>query len=51
VNVTDDVFEAVKFAVFIHGLAGEIAERDKGTTGVIASDIAENICYAVKQVR
>ena len=51
VNVTDDVFEAVKFAVFIHGLAGEIAERDKGTAGVIASDIAENICYAVKQVR
>jgi NAD(P)H-hydrate epimerase len=48
VNVTNDIFEAVKFAVFIHGLAGEIAEKDKGMTGVIASDIAENICYAVK---
>ncbi|MDR0800770.1 MAG: NAD(P)H-hydrate dehydratase [Endomicrobium sp.] len=50
VNVTDDIFEAVKFAVFIHGLAGEIAERDKGTAGVIASDIVENICYAIKQM-
>ncbi|GHT09265.1 hypothetical protein AGMMS49532_06720 [Endomicrobiia bacterium] len=50
VNVTDDVFEAVTFAVFIHGLAGEIAEKDKGMTGVIASDIAENICYAIKQI-
>jgi NAD(P)H-hydrate epimerase len=50
VNVTDDIFEAVTFAVFIHGLAGEIAEKDKGVTGVIASDIAENICYAIKQI-
>jgi NAD(P)H-hydrate epimerase len=50
VNVTDDIFEAVTFAVFIHGLAGEIAEKDKGMTGIIASDIAENICYAIKQI-
>ncbi|MDR3256381.1 MAG: NAD(P)H-hydrate dehydratase [Endomicrobium sp.] len=50
VNITDNVFEAVKFAVFIHGLAGELAEKDKGTTGVIASDIVENICYAIKQI-
>jgi NAD(P)H-hydrate epimerase len=50
VNVTDDIFEAVTFAVFIHGLAGEIAEKDKGVTGIIASDIAENICYAVRQI-
>jgi NAD(P)H-hydrate epimerase len=50
VNVTADIFEAVTFAVFIHGLAGEIAEKDKGMTGVVASDIAENICYAVKHI-
>ncbi|OEG70658.1 hypothetical protein ATZ36_16895 [Candidatus Endomicrobiellum trichonymphae] len=50
VNVTDDIFEAVTFAVFIHGFAGEIAEKDKGMTGIIASDIVENICYAVKQI-
>jgi NAD(P)H-hydrate epimerase len=50
VNVTDDIFEAVTFAVFIHGLAGEIAEKDKGMTGIIASDIAENTCYAIKHI-
>ncbi|MDR3330920.1 MAG: NAD(P)H-hydrate dehydratase [Endomicrobium sp.] len=48
--IADDIFKAVKFAVFIHGLAGEIAEKDKGTTGVIASDIVENICYAIKNI-
>jgi NAD(P)H-hydrate epimerase len=50
VNITDDIFEAVKFAVFVHGIAGKAAENDKGQAGVISSDIAENICYAVKQL-
>ncbi|MCA6072986.1 MAG: NAD(P)H-hydrate dehydratase [Endomicrobium sp.] len=50
VNITDDIFEAAKFAVFVHGLAGELAEKDKGQTGVISSDIAENICYVIKQI-
>ncbi|MDR3274652.1 MAG: NAD(P)H-hydrate dehydratase [Endomicrobium sp.] len=49
-NITDDKFEAAKFAVFVHGLAGEIAEQDKGTTGVVASDIAESVCYAIKKL-
>jgi len=50
VGIVEDTFEAVKFAVFIHGLAGEFAEEDKGSAGVIASDIAENVCYAVKSL-
>ncbi|MDR1926236.1 MAG: NAD(P)H-hydrate dehydratase [Endomicrobium sp.] len=50
VNITDDIFEAVKFAVFVHGIAGKAAESDKGQAGVISSDIAESICYAVKQL-
>jgi NAD(P)H-hydrate epimerase len=50
VNIINDMFEAAKFSVFIHGLSGELAEKDKGQTGVIASDIAENVCYAIKQV-
>ncbi|GHT42322.1 hypothetical protein AGMMS49921_07460 [Endomicrobiia bacterium] len=50
VNITDDIFEASKFAVFVHGLAGEISEKDKGQTGVISSDIAKNICYAIKKL-
>ncbi|MCL2334799.1 MAG: NAD(P)H-hydrate dehydratase [Endomicrobia bacterium] len=49
-GINPDLFEAVKFAVFIHGLAGEISEKDKGAAGVIASDISENMCYAVKQL-
>jgi NAD(P)H-hydrate epimerase len=48
--VDPDLFEAVKFAVYIHGLAGEFAEREKGSSGVAASDISENICYAVKKI-
>ncbi|MDR0956933.1 MAG: NAD(P)H-hydrate dehydratase [Endomicrobium sp.] len=50
INIINDMFDAAKFSVFIHGLAGELAEKDKGQTGVIASDIAENICYAIKQL-
>ncbi|GMO67872.1 MAG: hypothetical protein Nk1A_6440 [Endomicrobiia bacterium] len=50
VNVIDDTFEAVKFAVFVHGLTGEFVEKHKGTTGVIASDIAENVCYTIKRL-
>jgi NAD(P)H-hydrate epimerase len=50
VNIEDDMFEASKFAVFVHGLAGEMAEKDKGQAGVISSDIVENICYAIKQI-
>ncbi|MDR3071650.1 MAG: NAD(P)H-hydrate dehydratase [Endomicrobium sp.] len=49
-SITDDLFEAAKFAVFVHGLAGEIAEKDRGQIGVVASDIAENTCYAIKQM-
>jgi len=48
VNITDDIFEAVKFAVYTHGLAGEISEKSRGASGVIASDIAENVCYSIK---
>jgi len=51
VSVIDDVFEAVKFAVFIHGLAGELAEKHRGVSGVIASDIAESVCYIIKCLR
>ena len=46
-NTCEDLFEISKFAVYIHGLAGEIAEKDKGI-GVIASDIIENIPYALR---
>jgi len=50
VNFISNTFDAVKFAVFVHGLAGELSEVDKGTTGVMARDIIENICYAIKKI-
>ncbi|MDR3306608.1 MAG: NAD(P)H-hydrate dehydratase [Endomicrobium sp.] len=50
VNIGDDIFDAVKFAVFVHGLAGELSEKEKCQASVVASDIAENIHRVVKQV-
>jgi NAD(P)H-hydrate epimerase len=50
VNYTIDLFEATKFSVFIHGLAGELSEYTKGTVGLIASDIAMNVRYVIQQL-
>ncbi|MDR2812034.1 MAG: NAD(P)H-hydrate dehydratase [Endomicrobium sp.] len=50
INIGDDIFEAVKFAVFVHGLAGELAEKEKFQISIVASDIAENIYRAIKQI-
>jgi NAD(P)H-hydrate epimerase len=50
VNFIGNTFDAVKFAVFVHGLAGELAEADKGAAGVMARDVVENICYAIKKI-
>jgi NAD(P)H-hydrate epimerase len=50
VNFVGNTFDAVKFAVFVHGLAGELAEADKGEAGVMARDVVENICYAIKKI-
>lgn len=46
----NDLFEASKFAVYVHGLAGEAAEQEKGSTGVIASDIVENIPTVMRRL-
>ena len=35
-------------AVYIHGVAGELAAADHGDYGVVASDIAENIGRAIR---
>ncbi|MDR0915285.1 MAG: NAD(P)H-hydrate dehydratase [Endomicrobium sp.] len=50
VNYTIDIFEATKFAVFIHGLAGEWTEYIKGTVGILASDVAANISLIIHQL-
>ena len=42
-------FKAAKYAVYIHGLAGDIAAKDKTQVGLIASDIINRIPEAIKK--
>ncbi len=44
-----DVFSASKFAVYLHGLAGDLAAKEKTQLGMIASDIIEKIPRAIKK--
>jgi len=43
-------FEAAKFGAYVHGLAGELAEKEKGENGVTASDICEKIPYVLNKM-
>lgn len=43
-----NAFSAAKYAVYIHGLAGDIAAKDKTQMGLIASDIINRIPDALK---
>ena len=43
-----DAFSAAKYATYIHGLAGDIAAKDKTQIGLIASDIISRIPDALK---
>lgn len=40
-------FDAAKLSVYVHGLAGDMAKKEKGVLGLIASDIIENIPKAI----
>ena len=42
------IFESAKLGVYLHGLVGDLAKRDKGEYGLIASDIMEAIPYGIK---
>lgn len=44
-----DVFTAARFGVYIHGLAGDLAVKDKTETCLIASDIIEYLPKAIKK--
>lgn len=43
------LFEAAKVAVYLHGLAGDLAAGEKTQPGMIASDIIANIPEALKK--
>jgi len=42
-------FEAAKYAVYLHGLAGDLAAKDKTQISLIASDIIAKIPEAIKR--
>jgi ADP-dependent NAD(P)H-hydrate dehydratase / NAD(P)H-hydrate epimerase len=41
-------FDAAKYAVYLHGLAGDLAAKDKSQLGMVASDIIARIPEAIK---
>ncbi|MCM8783541.1 MAG: NAD(P)H-hydrate dehydratase [Candidatus Omnitrophica bacterium] len=43
-------FESAKLGVYLHGLAGDLAKKEKTDYGLIASDILENIPKAIKRL-
>ena len=43
-----DAFSAAKYAVYLHGLAGDLAAKEKTQISLIASDIIDKIPVAIK---
>lgn len=48
---SSSLMSAVSAAVFVHGLAGDIAAESKGQDGLMASDIMESVPAAILRIR
>ncbi|MFC1916942.1 NAD(P)H-hydrate dehydratase, partial [Chloroflexota bacterium] len=46
-----NIEEAVRTGVFIHGLSGDMASKEKGPDGMTAQDILDFLPYAVRYYR
>jgi NAD(P)H-hydrate epimerase len=44
-----DAFSAAKYAVYLHGVAGDLAAKEKTQLGLVASDIIDKIPEAIKR--
>ena len=42
-------FDAARLGVYLHGLAGDVAAKERGEIGLIASDVADRIPQAIRQ--
>lgn len=42
-------FDAARLGVYLHGLAGDLAAAERGTVGLIASDVLDRIPAAIRQ--
>ncbi len=51
IGQTDQLSDAVALAVYLHGLAGDLAARDVGQTGLIAGDIAARLGVATTMLQ
>ncbi len=43
------LFDAARLGVYLHGLAGDLAARERGQVGLLASDLLDRIPLAIRQ--